>query len=97
MADILPKLKYYLFLTGILVIINMGIFACKQTIDIMSLLASVGTSFIPFAGLITLFVFPGGLPVEFLAFAGVVIGVVSGILTYMLSQLIIADLPFFNN
>lgn len=96
MADILPKIKLYLFLTIILVVINMGIFACKQTTDFISLIASIGTSFIPFAGLITLFAFPSGLPLEFIAFATLVIGIFSGILTVILATSIWSSLPFIN-
>jgi hypothetical protein len=96
MADIIPKIKLYLFLTVMMVIINLGIFACKQTTDFLSLIASIGTSFIPFAGLITLFAVPSDLPLEFLAFAGLIIGIFSGILTAILATSIWSMLPFID-
>ena len=96
MADILPKIKLYLFLTIILVFINMGIFACKQTMDFASFLTSIGTSFIPFAGLIALYVFPANMPLEFILFATTVIGIYSGILTVILATSIWSSLPFIN-
>lgn len=94
MADILPKIKLYLFMTAMLVLINMGVFVSKQTTDVLTMIASIGTSFIPFAGLVTLLVFPSGLPVEFLAFAGLIIGVFSGITAYMLGNIIANYIPF---
>jgi len=79
MSDILPKLKMFIFITIIQVLINMSIWVCKQTTDINVFIASIGTSFIPFVSLITLFVFPSGLPVEFIAFATVVIVIFSSV------------------
>ena len=96
MADILPKIKLYLFLTAMLVLINLGIFASKQSMDFVGALTSIGTSFIPFASLVPLWAFPGNLPVEVLAFATVVIGIFSGILTTMLATSIWSSLPFIN-
>lgn len=96
MADILPKIKLYLFLTVMLVVVNMGIFACKQSTDFLSFVTSIGTSFIPFAGLIALFAFPSNMSVEFIALAGVIIGIFSGILTVILATSIWSSLPFIN-
>lgn len=96
MSDILPKVKMYLFLTLILVLINVAVFISKQSINIVDLVVSIGTSFIPFAGLISLLVFPSGLPVEFIAFAGVVISIFSGLVTYLLAEIIINHLPLID-
>jgi len=86
MSDILPKVKLFIFITIIQVLINMSIWVCKQTTDINIFIASIGTSFIPFVSLITLFVFPVGLPIEFIAFAGVVIIIFSSIQTLVIAM-----------
>lgn len=93
MSDITPKVKIYLFLTLILVLINISLFIAKQSTDVGEMTVSIGTSFIPFAGLIALLVMPGNLSVEFVAFAGVIIGIFSGIITYLLIEIIINHLP----
>lgn len=96
MADILPKIKLYLFLTTMMVILNIGIWCCKQSTDLLGAIATIGTSFIPFAGLITLFAFPSNLPPEFLAIAVVIIGIFSGILTSILATSIWSLIPFID-
>jgi len=96
MSDILPKAKMYLFFTVILVLINIALFISKQSTNVIDLVASIGTSFIPFAGLITLLVFPSGLPVEFIAFAGCIIAIFSGIITYLLAEIIINHFPLID-
>lgn len=96
MSDILPKVKMYLFLTVILVLINVAVFISKQSINTIDLLATIGTSFIPFAGLVTLLIFPSGLPVEFIAFAGVIIAIFSGIVSYLLLEIIINHMPLID-
>jgi hypothetical protein len=96
MSDILPKVKMYLFLTLILVLINISLFIAKQSTSITDLVATIGTSFIPFAGLISLLVFPSGLPVEFIAFAVVIISIFSGIITYLLIEIILNHLPLID-
>lgn len=96
MSDILPKVKMYLFLTLILVLINISLFIAKQSTSITDLVATIGTSFIPFAGLIILLIFPSGLPVEFIAFAGVIISIFSGIITYLLIEIILNHLPLID-
>lgn len=93
MADVLPKMKMYIFLTLILVLINISVFISKQSINIGDLIISIGTSFIPFAGIVTLLVFPSGLPVEFLALASVIIGIFSGIVTYLLVEIVYSHFP----
>jgi hypothetical protein len=96
MSDILPKVKMYLFLTLILVLINIAVFIAKQSTSIFDMIATIGTSFIPFAGLISLLVFPSGLPVEFIAFAGTIIGIFSGIVTYLLVEIILNHMPLID-
>lgn len=93
MSDILPKVKMYLFLTLILVLINIAVFIAKQSSNIGEIAISIGTSFIPFAGLISLLVFPSGLPVEFIAIAGTIISIFSGVVTYLLIEIIINHMP----
>lgn len=83
----------YLFVTFLLVLINLGIFACRQTLDFPVMIASIGTSFIPFAGFIGLLIFPADMPVEFILFAGLITGVFSGIVTYLLIEIILSHLP----
>lgn len=89
MSDILPKLRTFIFITVIMVLINMAIFVCRQTIDIGTFIASIGTSFIPFVSLIVLFVFPSGLPIEFLAFVGVIVGILSSIQVVLIAMFIL--------
>lgn len=96
MSDILPKVKMYLFLTLILVLINISLFIAKQSTSIIDLVATIGTSFIPFAGLITLLIFPSGLPVEFISFSGCIIAIFSGIITYLLVEIILNHLPLID-
>jgi hypothetical protein len=96
MSDILPKVKMYLFFTLVLVLINIALFISKQSTNIIDLVATIGTSFIPFAGLVTLLVFPSGLPVEFIALAGCLIAIFSGIVAYLLLEIIINHLPLID-
>lgn len=96
MADVLPKLRMYFFFTTMLVLINVFIFVGKQSTDISDLIATMGFSFVPFAGILIVFVFPNGLPIEILAFSTFVIGIFSGIITYLLVEIIISHTPTVN-
>lgn len=89
MSDILPKLKTFIFITIIMVLINMSIWICKQSTDIGLFIASIGTSFIPFVSLITLFLYPVGLPIEFIAFATVIVVIFSSVQTVLIAMFIL--------
>lgn len=89
MSDILPKLKTFIFITIIMILINMSIWICKQSTDISLFIASIGTSFIPFVSLITLFVYPSGLPIEFIAFAGVIVIIFSSIQVVLIAMFLL--------
>ena len=89
MSDILPKLKMFIFITIIQVLINMSIWLCRQSTDIGLFIASIGTSFIPFVSLIPLFLFPVGLPVEFIAFATVIVVIFSSVQVVIMAMFIL--------
>lgn len=89
MSDILPKLKTFIFITIIMILINMSIWICKQSTDISLFIASIGTSFIPFVSLITFFLFPVDLPVEFIAFASIIVIIFSSVQTVLMAMFIL--------
>lgn len=89
MSDILPKLKTFIFITIMMVLINMSLWICKQSTDIGLFIASIGTSFIPFVSLIVLFVYPVGLPIEFIAFASVIVVIFSSVQTVLIAMFIL--------
>jgi hypothetical protein len=61
------------------------------------MIASIGTSFVPFASLIGLVIFPAGIPMEFIVFAGLITGIFSGIVSWMLGEIIYSHLPFIDS
>lgn len=61
------------------------------------MIASIGTSFIPFASLVGLIVFPANMPTEFILFAGLITGIFSGIVAWMLGEIIWSHLPFVDS
>lgn len=89
MSDILPKLKTFIFITIMMVLINMSLWICKQSTDIGLFIASIGTSFIPFVSLIVLFVYPVGLPIEFIAFASIIVVIFSSVQTVLIAMFIL--------
>lgn len=72
-----------------MVLINMSLWICKQSTDIGLFIASIGTSFIPFVSLIVLFVYPVGLPIEFIAFASVIVVIFSSVQTVLIAMFIL--------
>lgn len=89
MSDILPKLKMFIFITIIQVLINMSIWVCKQSTDIGLFIASIGTSFIPFVSLITFFLFPVDLPIEFIAFSSIVVIIFSSVQIVLMAMFVL--------
>jgi len=96
----MPKVKYYLFLSVFAIVISIGFtvtkFAYTNTGDIVTLLTGIGLSFIPFASTI-LFVFTSlNLPSEVLLFIGILTGIISGLQTYLIAEIILNHIPTIN-
>jgi hypothetical protein len=100
MSDILPKLKLYMFLCFLNVLVSLGFSLAKmgyeQKTDITGLLTSLGTAFIPFASLIQMIFTGMSVPPEALLFIGIFTGVISGVQTYIILMMVINVLPLFD-
>jgi hypothetical protein len=92
MADILPKLKLFLYLSILQLIINLGISMASGSFDIVGWAGMIGGAFIPFVSMISL-VF-SGFPVEVNAIFLAIIGIISGLQTYMVGTTIWSLIPF---
>lgn len=94
MSDITPKLKLYIFLSLIKLIINLGgIFYTVISTNVLNVgqvvigVVGLGTSFIPFVDLISFALM--GLPTEILALIGIFTGLLSAIQTVILAMMIL--------
>lgn len=94
MSDISPKIKFYIFLSLIKLIINLGgilyNFISNNSIDVGQIIigsVGLGTSFIPFVDLISFALM--GLPVEILALIGLFTGILSAVQTIFLAMMIL--------
>lgn len=92
MADILPKLKLFLFLSIIQLVINLGISIASGAFDIIGWAGMIGGAFVPFVSMIGL-VF-SGFPVEVNAIFLAIIGIISGLQAYMVGTTIWSLIPF---
>lgn len=94
MADLLPKVKLYVFLSIFQIFINIGIFFASLKFDLIGLFGMVGSSFIPLVGFVSLAL--SGFPVEAVTFIGIFTGLISGFQIYIIAEIIISHIPFLN-
>ena len=99
MADILPKLKFFIFLSVMTLFINLAIFITKMvstpnSIDVLGLIGCIGGAFIPFTSLIGLI--STGFPPEAIAFFALIIGIASGLQIWMLTIIVANYIPFID-
>lgn len=94
MSDVLPKIKLYLFISVIQLIMNLAVFvvtwASSTTGNINMLVlgsSEVGGAFIPFISLIPLAVI--GFPVELSLIIGIVTGIFSALQTIIIFLLVL--------
>lgn len=92
MADILPKMKIFMFLSVIQLVINLGISLSSASYDVIGWIAMLGSAFVPFISMVGLAF--SGFPVEVNALLLAVIGIISGIQTYMIGTTIWSMIPF---
>ena len=99
-SDIMPKVKYYLFLSVFTIVISIGFtltkFVYSNYGDVGSILLGIGTSFIPFISTVTLVFTSLSLPVEVLAFIGILTGIISSIQIYLIIEIALNHLPTVN-
>lgn len=98
MADILPKIKLYIFISIINALIMLGYnisrMAYQGNLDLIGLLGGFGTSFIPFTSTIQVVLTGYTLPVEIIALSGIATAILSGIQTFVLTSVIANYIPF---
>ena len=99
MADILPKIKFFVFLSIMTLFINLGIFVSKMinninSLDILGLIGCIGGAFIPFTSLIGLL--STGFPPEAVAFFALIIGISAGFQLWMLTVIIANYIPLID-
>jgi hypothetical protein len=93
MADILPKMKIFIFLSVFQLLINLAISMTSLTFDLIGWFAMIGTAFLPFSSLIPLAI-GTNFPLEVKAFIGIFITIISGIQLYMIGSTIWSLVPF---
>lgn len=95
MADVLPKIKMFIFLSFMTFFVNLGIFISKLigsiSIDIIGIFGLIGGAFIPFTSLLSLV--STGFPTEVTAFLGIILGASSAIQAYLLITIIANYFP----
>jgi len=94
MSDITPKIKLYIFISIIHLIINIGVILYKMIIsngfslsDIVFSASALGTSFIPFVDIIS-FLFLG-LPGEVLGLIVLFTGLLSAVQSVLIAMMIL--------
>ena len=98
MADVLPKVKMFIFTSLMVFFVNLGIFITKlignNSIDVIGIFALVGGAFIPFTSLLGLI--STGFPPEVTALFAILLGAVASIQTYLLFSIVWNYLPLTN-
>jgi hypothetical protein len=95
MSDILPKIKLYILLSIINLIINLGTICFKlittSTLEFSSIaliIADIGGSFVPFVSLVSIALM--GLPTEVFALIGIFTGIISAVQTFIIAMMILS-------
>jgi len=96
LADILPKMKLFFFLSVFQLFINIGISLVSLNFDLLGIFAMVSLAFVPFSSLVPL-VIGSGFPPEVIAFIGVFTGIIGGIQLYMIGSTIWSLIPFVDS
>lgn len=98
MASIIPKLKLFLFVSFIGMLINIMAFvmsfAMNGSANIDNFIAQVGTSFLPFVDIVSLVFL--GFPVEVFAIFTVISIITGAIKVVMLETIIASHIPTVN-
>lgn len=94
MADVTSKVKMFLFLAFISLLINVSIAIFKEPFDLSSVLVMGVTAFIPFADVIGVAFL--NLPVEMMAIMLIITGIMSALKIFYLAIMVINILPTFN-
>lgn len=94
MADALPKVKMWIFLSTFKLIINISVILSSGKTDLLGLFSSIGGAFVPFVELIG--VATSGLPVEVIGFIAVFTGIISAIQLYLIIVIIANFVPTIN-
>jgi len=100
MASVLPKVYLYMFISIIAVVIatgyNLMSMIANETFDVLLLISSFATGFIPFATTISLVFNNTGVPIEIVAIVGAITGLISALQIYVLSIIVENMIPFTN-
>lgn len=94
MSDLLPKMKLFMFLSVIQLIINFGIAISSGKFDIVGWAGMIGAAFIPFVSMVSLIY--SGFPIEINAIFLAIVGIIAGLQTYMVGSTIWSLIPFVN-
>jgi hypothetical protein len=93
----MPKLKLYVFLSIFQILLNLGVFLMNcinnNSLDLLTFFGTVGTSFIPFSSLFPLLFTGLDIDVTALAFIGIFTGIISGLQTYLIAEIILSHIP----
>ena len=100
MASVIPKFKLYLFVSIVSILIGIGYSLMTMVyageFNILLLLSGFGTGFVPFISIITITITATYLPVEVIAFVGVITTIVSIVQTYLIVTILLNYLPTVN-
>lgn len=98
MASIIPKMKNFLFISFISMLINIVAFVMSFAINgnanIENFIAQAGTSFLPFADIVSLVFL--GFPAEVLALFGILAVVFGALKIWLLAEVIASHVPTVN-
>lgn len=94
-AEVLNKVKPFIFLSFFQLFINIAIFLSaaitNNDFNILALIGLTGGAFVPFISLAG--VVMSGFPVEVSAFVGIFTGIISAIQTYLIVEVVLSHLP----
>jgi hypothetical protein len=97
MSDVLPKFKLFMFISVMSILLNLGyniyLSALNDSVNILLLLSGFGTAFIPFINTISLAFTLTNVPVEVIAFIGIITTAISIVQTYLIAIMILNLLP----
>lgn len=94
MADVLPKIKMWIFLSIFKLMITISVTLASGKIDLLGLFGSIGGAFVPFVELIA--IVTTGFPIEIISFISIFTAIISAIQIYLLIVIIANFVPTVN-
>jgi hypothetical protein len=88
MSDVLPKMKMYILVSIVSLVINLGVILSSLKFDFGSIALGLAGSFIPVISLISVAI--SGLPTEIMVFVAIVTGLLTGIQVFILAMIVLS-------